>query len=235
MASLESEIPMSEFIKPALKAGATAGAEEAGKQGAKTFAEAAVKVGEATISHTVAAKRAVTITIINESDLVLCKPRWEMKHGHVASEGLPADEICNTSKDGIVMTFVKSRFSIHGCVGVLLYRYCETKDSSEECYLAVKFKVPGSGQNKGAIAILSQKDLDESDHVHTFDFVTPKLYNYVNKEYFKGPDKHKNIDQVRSKSCKWMEVFDQKKKVVFGCTMSGEDQAAIKVKISKQE
>ena len=118
---------------------------------------------------------------------------------------------------------------------MLLYRYKKTKKTSEECYLAIRFKVPGSGQNKGAIAILSQKDLDSSDSVLTFDFVTPKLYKYVKKGYFKQLNKPHNIDEVRSKSSKWMEVSDQKKNIVFGCTMSGEDQAAMKVRISKQK
>ena len=229
---MAQKIDMTEFAKAAGKAGA----EEAGKQGAKAGTEAAIKLGEAAISHTITAKRAVIITILNESDLVLDKPCWEMKHGHAASDGLPPDKISNnSSEDGAVMTFVKPRLSIYGCVGVLLYRYKKTKDLSEECYLAIRFKVPGSGQNKGAIAILSQNDLDASNSVFTFDFVTPKLYKYVKKGYFKQLNKPHNIDQVCSKSSKWMEVSDQKKNIVFGCSMSGEDQAAMKVRISKQE
>ena len=225
------------MLKGSAQAAAKCGGEEAGKQAAKTITEAMIKLTEAGIAQILTAKRAVIISIFNESDLILDKPRWEMKHGHVATEGLPPDEIFNnsTSKDGVVMAFVKPRVSFYGCEGVLLYRYHNTKDATAECYLAIRFKVPTAGQNRCTIAILSQNDLDASNSIHTFDSVTPKLYKYVKKEYFERQNKADNIDQVRSKSSKWMEVIDQKEKVVFGCTMSGEDHAAIKVKISKHE
>ena len=210
-----------------------ASAGEAGKQAATKIAEAAVKVGEVAISHTITAKRAVDITILNESDLILDKPCWEMKHGHAASEGVPPEKISkSTSEKGVVMRFVKPRVSAYGCVGVLLYRY---QDTGVENYLAIRFKVPGAGQNKCAIAILSENDWKASKNVRSFDFVTPKLYKYLKKKYFKASNKPENFEEISSKSCKWMEVPDRRKKVVFGCTMSGEDHAAIKVKISTKQ
>ena len=210
---------------------------EGGKTGAKGVTEAAIKFGEAAIAHTITAKKSVIISILNESELTLDRPEWEMKHGHVASEGIPPEFISkSSSQQGVDITFVKPRVSAYGCEGVLLYRYieCDGKESKDQnCFLAVRFSVPAKGQNKCTLALLSEQDKSNSERVQTYDFVTPKLYKFVKKAYF--THKPNDIDQIRSKSSKWMELKDVEEKIKFGCTMSGEDHAIIKVKISKMK
>ena len=118
---------------------AKAGAEETGKQAiayTTSITGAVVKAGEAGISQTITAKRSVVITILNQSDLTLDKPCWEMKRGHAASEGIPPERISkSTSEKGVVMKFVKPLVSAYGCSGVLLYRYQDTRDPTVECYI----------------------------------------------------------------------------------------------------
>lgn len=207
--------------------------QEGGKQAAKGVTEAAMKVGEAAIEHTITAKRAAIIYIINESDLTLDHPRWEMRRGHAASEGLPPEVITkSSSQQGVDMTFIKPRVSLYGCEGVLVYRYIACASEDQNCFLAIKFSVPGTGENECTLALLSKKDMRDSERVRVYDGVAPKLYKFLRKDYFK--EKPDDIDRIRSKSCKWMELHDTTKKVVFGCTMSGEDHAVIRVKISEQ-
>ena len=194
--------------------------------------------------YTVTAKRAVIVSFYNQSSLTLDKPEWVMKHGHAASDGLPPEEIKpGSSESGIPVAFVKPRVSAYGCAGVLLYRYDDCvrdkenpeKDPnySKNCFFALKFTIPTAGQNKCAIAILSHKDCKETVNVYdSFFSKDPKLYNYIKEKNFKPENKSKDISEMKSKSGKWMEVRDKRNNVIFGCTMSGEDNAMIRVKIS---
>ena len=211
-------------------------AQEGGKQAGKTVTDAVVNASEALISHTVTAKRAAIISILNQSDLTLDHPRWEMKHGHATSDGIPPDEILpSSSQRGINMTFVKPRVSVNGCEGVLLYRYDKTQEAqgNVNCYLAIKFTIPTLGKNCCTIALLSKSDLNKplSRYDKFFNPLDPKLYTIMKEEYFK--DNSDDIRETTSKSGRWMEVSDTTKNVLFGCAMSGEDNAMIKVKISK--
>ena len=156
-------------------------------------------------------RRSVTIFILNESHVTLCKPELYLWNGHTAPDGRLAYEIhgktqhsASNSGEPTVIKFEKFRASVFGCKGWLLYQY----DNSERgnCYIAIKFAVPEIGPNRCSIAILNH-----------YDKYNHNLRQYLNPDSPNG--KRENIDKMENTEIRWMRVEDSDKMITFECRM----------------